>query len=101
MRSFSTKIPDERIFLSVDFQTRLQAGVEFTAAETEIEVCTGTDPDAQTMLDGSPAISGQIIGQWVVNGVDGATYVIAFRGTADDGSVVEQKVLLPVKEKPI
>ena len=82
----------------MDFTQQLAAlgsGVTFaTSPAPSVSVTVsggGNDPNPAEILDGSPIVNGNVVGQWLKNGIAGVTYIITFAASASDGSVFDRQ----------
>lgn len=84
------KDPAERKLLRFGFSGDLAPGETIASvAPVQIEVLTGTDPNAADVLDGVPVISTATheVLQWVRGGVSGVHYGVRCLATGTTGGV--------------
>lgn len=77
------KDPAEIVDVAMDFAA-LASSVN-TPTVTITRVAGAPDASANTMLNGSPSVSGSTVRQRLTGGVDGAEYLIRFQVNASDG----------------
>ena len=97
MRTYSAKTPEERILLTMDFSERIPVGETISAPAVTAATYYGVDADPAVVLDGSPILSSKLVGQYVVGGLDGRQYAIAFEVTCSNGEIFVEQGLLPIK----
>jgi len=95
MNSFSNKAPAESIYFGIDFSAILSEGEELISASVEINVLSGVDNDASSMLTEPPVVESTIVKQKIENGVKEVAYEVIFQVfTSDSQSFVEKASLL-------
>lgn len=99
MIALSPKDPVEQIFYSMDFSALLAAGETITSAQAALRVTSGADPAALLMLSGSPAITGGIVSQLIIDGVGGAVYLFSLRIVTSAGQTFIESAPLKVIER--
>jgi len=95
--SFDDKDPAERVLLAFNFG-RNMAAVVGTPLVTVARLSGAADAAPSAMLDGSPAISGAKVLQWVQGGVDGARYLFGCEAADADGQVLVEAGTMLVRE---
>jgi hypothetical protein len=94
----SPKTPAERVPVQFWFDYVLPDDDAISTASTVVEaVVVGTDPNADTILDGATAISGQKAVQWIVGGVAGVSYRLRCTIISTQGRKFEARAVLPVR----
>lgn len=88
MIRFPPKNPDERIMLTADFTDLAPDGASLVSVVTVVTDSKSKDGSPSAIKDGSPFCTGFLAYQWTVGGVVGADYVIQFKGTFSDGSIM-------------
>ena len=92
---YDSKDPGETITMGFDFS---EAGTP-SNPEVSITVRRGEDADPAAMLVGSPVVSGNLVLQKAMGGVDGVDYAV--RCLADvDGDRLLIDSILPVRSRP-
>ncbi len=86
----------ETIWIDVDFSDRLASGATISSAAIVLAVHYGVDPDVATMLQGSAAVSGNIVKQLVADGVAETRYLATFTATCSDGTILIKERLMEV-----
>jgi hypothetical protein len=106
MLSLPAKLIGERRFATMDFTAQL-ANIGTTFAVSPAPTVTAehyagpSDPNPSAILDGPAIVSGNIVGQWIKDsvGIVGATYLLTWKVTLSDGSIVERQRTLPIISK--
>ena len=80
---FSPKDPIEIFTLSFDF-SKINSAV--TSASVACAIVSGTDSGAAAMVSGAAQISGSLVMQQIINGVDGCSYDIRCTANTPDGN---------------
>lgn len=97
--SFPPKDPAEIITVTFDFS---ELAVSVTDPQVSIApVQGGNDTSADAMRSGAPTISGALVSQKIIAGVDGTSYELRCMADTPDGSRYVIPELLPVaRAKP-
>lgn len=91
------KRPAEEITVAFRFTRDLPDGVTLMPGATvSIAVRKGSDPDAAAMLAGVPAVSGSVVLQKVVAGLDRVQYQLTCLAETSTGDLLQLDGLLPV-----
>ncbi len=64
------------VVLATDFISKLQQGETISSATTTASVYTGVDPNASSLVQGAPSVSGTVVNTLVGGGVTGVIYEI-------------------------
>jgi hypothetical protein len=96
--SFSRKRIDEDLKLSFDFTNDLASAETISTADVTATVHSGTDASPQNIVSGPAAISGQVVTQLIINGLQGVTYLLECEITTDQAQTVHLVGLLPVSD---
>lgn len=104
MQLLPSKDPGEVVDILFDFTSATAAPVEISTASADCFVASGTDPDAEGMIEGT-VITGspvpQIVAVRVRFGVPGTTYRIRCQATFVNDVVSIITGYLPVVAQPI
>lgn len=102
LQQFSVKRTGEQDVFSFDFKDVLATGEILTGTPTyTVSISTETDvPDASpsALLLGGASITGAITNQTMIDGVDGALYVVSVSVGTDNSRTLEARALLLVKD---
>ncbi len=74
--AFSYKVIAENEQFTFDFSPAMGIGETITASSSTALVVSGTDASPTSILQGSPVVSGQQVGQRIYAGLDGVIYRI-------------------------
>ena len=74
--SFDPKRVDEDWVVTFKFGRRLASGEAISTATCTATVVSGTDATPSNIISGSTTITGALVTQLIVDGVDGVTYQI-------------------------
>jgi len=74
--AFSYKVTTENEQFTFDFSPAMGTGETITSATSTVQVVSGTDASPTSILQGSPVVSGQQVGQRIYAGLDGVIYRI-------------------------
>lgn len=96
--SFSPKRVAEFRKLSFDFVSELAAGESIADATWTATVHEGADANPNGIISGAAAISGTIVTQLVVGGVDGTTYLLQCEINTSAGQRLHGTGLLAVTD---
>lgn len=91
----------ETVWVEHDFTDRLTQignGASVTSGTVEVTVRYGTDPDVDTMLQGSPATATNAVKQQITNGVVATLYLITFTAVCSDGTTLIEERLMEVTQ---
>lgn len=91
-----SKDPAEIITVTFDFSDEIGAAT-ISSTDVTITVANGTDPAVASMLNGAEVVSGALVYQSVMLGVNGNNYVPRCEATLSDGRVLVRAALLPVR----
>jgi hypothetical protein len=83
---FPDKDPAERVLVAFDFSALLDS-ISGTPTVTIARHSGPADATPETMLDGSPAVSGVSGTQWITGGVPGCRYSLRCEATGPNGEV--------------
>lgn len=89
---------DEDILLSWDFSAALATGETISTGTVTATTIEGTDPSPNDIVSGSTTTSGAVVSQKIINGVDGATYLLECEITTDQGQKLHGLAYLDVTE---
>ena len=95
---FSRKRIDEDKKLSWDFSNDMAAAETISTKAVTATVHSGTDANAQDIVSGSAAVSGQVVTQLIVDGVEGVTYLLEFEITTDQSQTLHGVALLEISD---
>lgn len=92
------KTPNEKVYIDFDFTALFDANVPLTDATVTVTTRpeSATDGNPAAILSGGCIIAGMIVSQFVINGVDGAVYLLECVGTGSDLSKNVIQSELPV-----
>jgi hypothetical protein len=94
--AFSYKITNESELFTFDYSPVLNSGETITTASCFVEVISGTDPNQNAILVGSPFINGSLVSQRVSNGVSEVTYRLSMTAVTNQTNVYTVVGDLPV-----
>lgn len=72
--SFTYKLTTENELFSFNYSPILATGETIDTASCTIQVKDGSDPSPNSIMVGSPAISGSVVVQRISGGLNGVTY---------------------------
>lgn len=99
MKSYPSKLVNERRFATMDFTSQLAqigTGVTLVSCVASIAVYQGTDANPSNILDGGTSIQADVAGQWLKAGVTGVYYTVTWTATCSDGSALIRQRILPI-----
>jgi hypothetical protein len=97
--TFPTKDPSESITVTFDFSAETTAVTAPTVTNSVMWSYT-TDPSPSAMLSGSAQVSGALVLQRVLGGVDLTNYGLRCQATAANGDTLVVAGVLPVRKQP-
>ena len=93
---FADTSPAGRPLLSISVARHLDQIEKFTGSRPTVSDCimscrmhpesAVTDPTPSARLDGNRTLSGDVVSQFFIGGVDGAAYILTYLITFSDGS---------------
>jgi hypothetical protein len=97
LRTLPAKDPAERVLLLFDFGAEMPAGDTVATALVAVEAVVAGQDATPAVLDGGPTASGQAVLQWVIAGVEAASYRLRCTATTAQGRVLVLRAVLPVR----
>jgi len=97
--SFSNKRTGETITLSWEFVNDLVSGETITDATLTATVESGTDPNPENIVSGTPTVSGSVVAHDVTGGVEGVKYLLLMSIDTSTGQTLELPAFLTVTDE--
>ena len=95
-QTLSPKDPAEIIVVSFDFSLAMLVGETISPSPSvTASSVSGPDTSPSSILSGTAAVSGSIVSQQIINGLDGATYKLRCLATLSSGRRLALAGLLP------
>lgn len=95
-RVIQQKLVGETLVVETDMVDRLVSGETIATVASSIQVWSGTDPAAVSVLVGAPTHTGTVISQEVTGGLPGVIYKILLSANTSDGNLLINEVKLAV-----
>jgi hypothetical protein len=88
MTDFSIKLPGDAEIFTFDYTADLASGETITGAAWSVQVVSGTDAGAASMVSGSASVNGAKVSQMIVGGVAGVYYRLLCAATTSLGQTI-------------
>lgn len=90
------KDPAEIIVVSFDFTLAMLVGETISPSPSvTASSVSGSDTSPSSIVSGSPLVTGSVVSQQIVNGIDGSTYKLRCLATLSSGRKLALAGLLP------
>tara|TARA_R110000868_G_scaffold233900_1_gene487609 strand:+ start:76 stop:384 length:309 start_codon:yes stop_codon:yes gene_type:complete len=97
--TFPAKLSGETLTLTFNFISRCAAAETISSASVVATVYSGTDTSPQSIVSGSPTISGQTVTQKITAGTEGVTYYLLCSATTSTSQVLQLGGYLTIAPK--